>query len=275
MAACSRTAAAAELADVACVLHVGQVRQTVASAPQASFRKRSRLLQRWLRPMKRLRRRIVRLFPAVVVGVLASAPAAAQSGYREPPPEVVGIVDAPAAPFVSTSPDRWWLVLAHRKNMPSIEEQSQPMLRLAGRRINPVANGPFGVSLITGIGLLEVESGTKWTVDAARRRRRLVDAGVLGRRRGGWRWNGPRRKARSCGSWTSRRARRFVVVGPRLNGTMGRSVPVDAFGGRRCSAGWCRRKGALAPERPATPGRAGDPRVGRQECAGADVPGLC
>lgn len=200
--------------------------------------------------MKRLRRRIVRLFLAVVVGVLASAPAAAQSGYREPPPEVVEIVDAPAAPFVSTSPDRWWLVLAHRKNMPSIEEQSRPMLRLAGRRINPVANGPSGVSLITGIGLLEVESGTEWTVD-------LPDGGG---------WSTPdfsddgrrlaveRATSRGTELWIVNMATREAarVVGPRLNRTTGRSCQWMPSGDEMLCRLVPEERGA-APEKPATP----------------------
>ena len=87
--------------------------------------------------------------------------AQAQTGYRQPPPEVVEILDAPQAPFVTVSPDRSTLVLAHRTSMPSIEEQSQPMLRLAGRRINPLTNGQFSPSLITGLSLMDIESGAE------------------------------------------------------------------------------------------------------------------
>lgn len=89
--------------------------------------------------------------------LFTASPAEAQTSYREPPPEIVEILDAPLAPFVSVAPNRRWLALSHRKNLPSIEEQSQPMLRLAGRRINPATNGSFGSSLITGISLLEIE----------------------------------------------------------------------------------------------------------------------
>lgn len=104
-------------------------------------------------------------FAACALTVAATpALAPAQTGYREPPAEVVQILDAPPAPFVTVSPDRRWLALAHRKNMPSIEEQSQPMLRLAGRRINPATNGRFGTSLVTGFSLLDVEIGTERAV---------------------------------------------------------------------------------------------------------------
>lgn len=99
------------------------------------------------------------------VFVAAATPAAAQTSYREPPAEVVQILDAPPPPIVSVSPDRRWLALAHRKNMPSIVEQSQPMLRLAGRRINPATNGRFGSSLVTGFSLLEVAGGAERSID--------------------------------------------------------------------------------------------------------------
>ncbi|MDH3223490.1 MAG: prolyl oligopeptidase family serine peptidase [Gemmatimonadota bacterium] len=89
----------------------------------------------------------------------------AQAGYRSPPPEVVQILEAPQAPLVTVGPDRRTLVLVHRVNMPSIEEQSQPMLRLAGRRINPLTNGRFNPSVISGLSLMDVESGVERPID--------------------------------------------------------------------------------------------------------------
>lgn len=191
--------------------------------------------------------------PAVAIAlaaVLVPAPAAAQTGYREPPPAVVEILDAPAAPFVSTSPDRRWLALAHRKNMPSIEQQSQPMLRLAGRRLNPVTNGPFGVSLVTGVGLLEVESGNEWMVELP---------GEEG-------WSPPvfsddgrrlaleRATARGTELWVvdvgTREAAR--VVGPRLNGTMGRPCRWMPSGDELLCRLVPEGRGAV-PEEPMTP----------------------
>jgi dipeptidyl aminopeptidase/acylaminoacyl peptidase len=88
----------------------------------------------------------------------------AQEGYRLPPPEVVEILDAPEAPSVVTSPDRQVLVLAHRRNMPTIAEMSQPMLRLAGLRINPMTNGSFSPSMVTGYSLMDVATGAERSV---------------------------------------------------------------------------------------------------------------
>ena len=109
----------------------------------------------------------MRLFRSIQVAVLAAcaAPLMAQEGYRLPPPEVVDILDAPQAPYVSVSPNREWLVLAHRKSMPSLADMAQPMLRLAGRRINPATNGYFSPSLITGFSLMGVDRGEERRID--------------------------------------------------------------------------------------------------------------
>ncbi len=72
----------------------------------------------------------------------------AQEGYRLPPPEIVQILDAPRTPSVSVSPDRTWMVLTHSRNMPTLQDLSEPMLGLAGRRINPRVHGSFGAQLI-------------------------------------------------------------------------------------------------------------------------------
>jgi len=104
--------------------------------------------------------RIVRCLWAVALAAIV-LPLRAQEPYRLPPPEVVQILDAPQAPYVSVSPDRRWLVLAHRRNIPSIADMAQPMLRIGGRRINPLTNGRFRPSLITGFSVMRVEDGSE------------------------------------------------------------------------------------------------------------------
>lgn len=64
------------------------------------------------------------------------------SGYQTPPSTLADLIDAPNPPGTSLSPDEQTLLLLHRPNLPSIEEVSQPELRLAGLRINPRNNGP-------------------------------------------------------------------------------------------------------------------------------------
>jgi hypothetical protein len=86
-------------------------------------------------------RRVLPLFflPACALTVTAE-------GYRLPPQEVVEIVTAAPAPSVSFSPDHRFKVYAYGKAMPSIEELSRPMLRLAGMRIDPATGGRFRTS---------------------------------------------------------------------------------------------------------------------------------
>ena len=76
-----------------------------------------------------------------------------QQGYQLPPPEVIDIIDAAPEPGVSFSPDRHWMLLIERPTMPSIEDVSRRMLRLAGMRIDPAANRRFQTSYSTGLSL--------------------------------------------------------------------------------------------------------------------------
>ena len=91
--------------------------------------------------------------------------ATAQEGYRLPPAEVVALADAPVAPRVDFSPDQRWMLMIERRSMPSISDLAQPMLRLAGRRINPNTNGRHGTSGLTGITIRSLEGGAGMGVD--------------------------------------------------------------------------------------------------------------
>ena len=100
---------------------------------------------------------------AAAVGTAAidgeQPPAATQ--YLTPPREVVDIVDAPPLPSVQVSPGRDVLAVLPRRSLPSIAEVSQPMLRLAGMRINPLNNGPHRAPSGTGITLRTVGTGAE------------------------------------------------------------------------------------------------------------------
>ena len=80
---------------------------------------------------------------AVLAGTtvtLAQSGTQTQSGYRLPPKAVVDIVDAAPLPTVEVSPAGDVLAILPRRSQLSIAEMSQPMLRLAGMRINPANN---------------------------------------------------------------------------------------------------------------------------------------
>ena len=101
-----------------------------------------------------------RLFAASLV-CLPSASLAAQQPYKLPPQVIVDILDTPPLPAASISPDRQWLLLLEQRSMPTIAELAQPMLRLAGNRINPRTTGPQLPGLITGVVLKRVADGSE------------------------------------------------------------------------------------------------------------------
>ncbi|MHC4991729.1 MAG: S9 family peptidase [Planctomycetota bacterium] len=83
----------------------------------------------------------------------AALPAVAQEAYRQPPQAIVDILDAPPLPGVSIDPTGSHMLLIERPSMPPIRDLAQPMLRLAGMRINPRTNGTFTTSYDIGFTL--------------------------------------------------------------------------------------------------------------------------
>src|SRR6266496_6227130 len=92
---------------------------------------------------------------------LLSSTLSAQTPYKTPPQVIVDILDAPPLPMASVSPDRQWLLLLEQRSMPTIAELAQPMLRLAGNRINPRTTGPQLPGAITGLVLKRVADGSE------------------------------------------------------------------------------------------------------------------
>lgn len=76
-----------------------------------------------------------------------------KTGYQMPPKVIADLIDAAPTPGLSVSPDHQWMLLMDQPGLPSIEEVSQPELRLAGLRINPQTNGQSRASFYTDIRL--------------------------------------------------------------------------------------------------------------------------
>ena len=89
---------------------------------------------------------------SVTAGLIAQS-ATTRSEYLTPPKAIVEILDAEPLPAVSVGPAREVIALMSRRSMPDIQEISQPMLRLAGLRINPQNNAPHRLPSGTGITL--------------------------------------------------------------------------------------------------------------------------
>ncbi len=61
--------------------------------------------------------------------------------YQKPPKEIEDVLNAPSIPQTSVSPAKDKILLAEPLRYPPVSELAQPMLRLAGLRINPNTNG--------------------------------------------------------------------------------------------------------------------------------------
>jgi len=100
-------------------------------------------------------------FVAGTAGLFAQSAANRPSGYLTPPKAIVDILEAEPLPLVAIGPDRETMVITTRRSMPSIEEVSQPMLRIGGTRINPRNNALHRAPAGTGITLRSVSTGAE------------------------------------------------------------------------------------------------------------------
>ena len=96
-----------------------------------------------------------------VLALLAlSLPAAAlQEGWRTPPQEVVDLVTAPPSASVRLSPDGEHMLMVESEALPSLAQVSRRMLRLAGMRLDPAANGRHRTVTSNGLVLRRREGG--------------------------------------------------------------------------------------------------------------------
>jgi dipeptidyl aminopeptidase/acylaminoacyl peptidase len=94
-----------------------------------------------------MRIKVIQLFVFLVLPTALFA----QGSYKQPPKQIMDVLSAPAIPGVSVSPVRDRMALLEPLRYPPIADLAQPMLRLAGIRINPNTNAqhrqPYSVSL--------------------------------------------------------------------------------------------------------------------------------
>ncbi len=83
-----------------------------------------------------------------------------QETYRKPPKEILDVLHAPATPVALVSPAKDCLLLAEPMRYPPISDLAEPMLRLAGERINPVTNGRHGARTMVSLAVQKIAGGT-------------------------------------------------------------------------------------------------------------------
>ncbi len=91
--------------------------------------------------------------------LLAFVACGADVRYQSAPAEVRKVLDAPPTPLLSVSPAKSHVILAEPVRYPSIAELSQPMLRLAGIRINPRTNGLHTAQSFAKLTLKSIDGG--------------------------------------------------------------------------------------------------------------------
>jgi dipeptidyl aminopeptidase/acylaminoacyl peptidase len=107
-----------------------------------------------------------RLVATILAALLVRGfPAGAQETYKQPPEIVRRILDAPRLPTLIPSPDGRTLLFAEPRGIPTIADFAQPLLRLAGLRINPQTNGPYSVTGTRALTLRDVATGQERRVN--------------------------------------------------------------------------------------------------------------
>jgi dipeptidyl aminopeptidase/acylaminoacyl peptidase len=109
--------------------------------------------------------RIVALFVVLFApALLAQSPGYEPPKYLLPPQAIVDAFDVAPLPQMTLSPSTQVIALTVSRPHPTIAELAQPMLRLAGFRINPKTNGPRLAGRIYAITLRKIADGSEITV---------------------------------------------------------------------------------------------------------------
>lgn len=85
--------------------------------------------------------------------------------YQKPPKDVLDVLNAPAIPSTSISPAKDKMLLIEPMIYPSIAELSQPMLRIAGLRINPLTNGAHRQAYAVKLALKNITDGKEMPIN--------------------------------------------------------------------------------------------------------------
>jgi dipeptidyl aminopeptidase/acylaminoacyl peptidase len=80
--------------------------------------------------------------------------------YQHPPQAMERLLEAPATPVAVVSPDGKMLAMEQPETLSTIAELSEPRLRLAGLRFNPLTNGQTAVPYATALSLQAVRGGS-------------------------------------------------------------------------------------------------------------------
>ncbi len=99
----------------------------------------------------------------LVVFLFCTASVFAQ-GYKTPPKAIMDVLNAPARPTIRISPVKDKIAMFEPLRYPPIADLSEPMLRLAGLRINPKTNSSHRQGYFVNMTLQNISDGKKMKV---------------------------------------------------------------------------------------------------------------
>src|SRR4030095_6553007 len=103
--------------------------------------------------------------PVVLFVLLFATSSFGQSGYKKPPKEVLDILNAPVTPTASISPTREHMLLLTSLRYPPLTDLAQPMLRLAGERINPASNSPHRMQYFVAMSVKKIADRSETKIE--------------------------------------------------------------------------------------------------------------
>ena len=108
---------------------------------------------------------MMKLLSSIFVLIVAVVVVVSQTSYQKPPPEIEDVLNAPAIPQTSVSPARDKILILSPLRYPPIAELAQPMLRLAGTRVNPNTNAAHRTSYFVKLSLKNITDGKETPID--------------------------------------------------------------------------------------------------------------
>ena len=102
---------------------------------------------------------------APILLLLASLVSFGAEKYQKPPKAVLDVLNAPATPTLQLNTTHTWAIQAQPVRYPPLSELAQPMLRIAGIRINPKSNGLHNTVLDSSLVLRKIPEGATVKVD--------------------------------------------------------------------------------------------------------------
>ena len=108
---------------------------------------------------------VERTFSIIIVSVAFALFVVGQSSYKQPPKEVMDVLNAPVIPQTIVSPARDKILILTPLRNPPIADLAQPMLRIAGLRINPLNNGLHRQAYSVKLALKNITDGKETAID--------------------------------------------------------------------------------------------------------------